>query len=103
MNVSMPDEMMNANDYGTPQYMMTPEAPVFGDTSVYMPEGSAYNAFTPGPATLGYSVGMDSPLDSSGQTAMYNPMASASTPIYAGATPGPVPGAMGYSGGQSGY
>ena len=83
---------------------MTPEAPNFGETSVWGPEGSAYNAFTPGPG-MGYQVGADSPMQSPNQQDMYNPMMSASTPIYAGAgmTPGPMPGAMAYAGGQSGY
>lgn len=83
--------------------------PLPGGTSLYLGEaGSAYNAFTPMPGAGGtgvYGSGMDSPIQGSPtQVDMYSrPMMPGTTPIHAGATPGPLPGTIGVSGGASAY
>lgn len=105
MNI-VPQQNFNLDqmDAGTPEFM-TPQMPIPGGTTAYMNDGSAYQAFTPMPGadgSMGYNVGMDSPVQGSPtQTEMYRPI-MASTPIHAGATPGPAGVGM-PGGGASGY
>ena len=63
-----------------------------GETSYYMPEGSAYQAFTPYQTGGNTAYNPDSPLPRSPtQIDYYAQMkASGTTPIYAGMTPGPM-------------
>jgi hypothetical protein len=74
MNVVYPEEIEEDANAGTPVWM-TPSMPLQGDTSYYMPEGSAYQAFTPMPGGhTGMYKGAESPIPGSspgGQTDLY--------------------------------
>lgn len=89
------------NIVSTPDILMTPDQPFLDGATAYEKDkdGSFYNAFTPMPMATSthYGVGASPIHGSPSHGDMYR-MTQGTTPIYAGATPGPA--AYSYDGTQ---